>query len=75
MNTKAQNTETKRMCWLHGAHVVVSEYNNNGTCNCMDCHGTHCQNCPTYQAKVAEIVDICSPTICQQCLTHQGHSR
>ncbi len=35
----------KKFCNFHAAHVVISEYNNNGECACLKCPGMACQSC------------------------------
>ena len=38
-----------KICGLHASTVVVSEYNNNGECKCLNCPGVYCQSCQQYQ--------------------------
>ena len=39
----------RKFCGLQGAHVVMSEHNNNGQCKCLDCVGAGCQSCQQYK--------------------------
>ena len=48
----------KRFCGLHGAHVVVSEYNKNGECECLSCPGFTCSRCKKHQDLVDESVRL-----------------
>ncbi|MBD5391726.1 hypothetical protein HDR66_02880 [bacterium] len=59
------NDSNKKMCGLWHEHVAPSEHNS--TCNCVNCFGTHCQVCPTYQELVAEIMDSIHPLHCHAC--------
>lgn len=47
------------MCGLHGANVVVSEYNKNGECECLKCGPwvTRCENCEQYKALQKEATE------------------
>lgn len=65
------NIQSKPMCGLWHANVVVSPYNDNGECPCLECFGMHCRDCNVYQAKVAEIADIVRPTNCQKCQRYE----
>ena len=44
------------MCGLHAANVVVSEYNKNGECPCLNCNPCtmHCQQCSHYKDLLKE---------------------
>ncbi|MBR5354884.1 MAG: hypothetical protein IK122_02050 [Alphaproteobacteria bacterium] len=48
----------KKFCGLQGAHVVVSEYNDNGECICLFCLGHMCSRCKHYRNLVAESVRL-----------------
>ena len=63
----------KKMCGLNGAAVVISNENKNGTCACIGCVGTHCQNCEEYKTKVRDLGDgsITVTANCARCLEHQ----
>lgn len=65
-----KNTESneKKMCGLWHAHVCISEYNDFGKCNCIDCFGMHCQDCKTYFKLRSKIDDVIEKTICDKCL-------
>ena len=39
----------KPICGLRGVHVVVSEYNDNGKCSCINCNPNICQACSRYK--------------------------
>ena len=43
-----ENTD-KKFCGFQGAHVIISEYNNNGKCDCLGCPGLACQTCKKYK--------------------------
>ena len=51
-------SKCKKFCGLHGAHVVVSEYNKNGKCKCLSCPGFVCVRCKKYQDLVVESVRL-----------------
>lgn len=38
-----------KFCGLHAAHVVISTYNNDGKCKCLNCSGVRCQHCQQYK--------------------------
>lgn len=40
-----KNKVLNNFCGFHAAHVVMSEYNNNGECVCLGCPGMACQSC------------------------------
>ncbi len=44
----------KPMCGLHGAHVVLSEHNENGKCRCINCNPRACQVCSRYKELIDE---------------------
>ena len=44
----------KPLCGLHDANVVVSEYNWNGTCKCLNCNPCTCQTCSRYKELLDE---------------------
>ena len=60
------------MCGLWHAHVEISQYNNNGECNCLECFGGHCHNCKTYNELIEEMICAIEQTRCQKC---QGYTR
>ena len=47
----------KPMCGLHAANVVVSGYNENGTCKCLKCPGLNCHKCEQYKKLLKEADD------------------
>ncbi len=63
--------EEKKMCGLWHAHVALSEYNDFGKCDCLDCFGGGCHNCRTYlrlSREVLEINELSEKTRCDKCL-------
>ncbi len=66
-NKKSQ-TDIKKMCGLWHCHVVLSEYNDFGKCNCIECFGMNCHNCKTYIELQSQITDILEKTKCNKCL-------
>lgn len=44
----------KPMCGLHGVNVVLSEYNENGKCRCINCNPCMCQQCSRYKELLDE---------------------
>lgn len=68
--------EFKPMCGLFNSNVVVSPYNDNGACQCINCGGAHCRDCSTYRAKVdAAPLNIFEPSACQLCLRYPSKTR
>lgn len=53
-----KKNSNKKFCGLYGAHVIVSNYNNNGECICLSCLGHHCSNCQHYSDLVDESVRL-----------------
>ena len=49
-----KNNNDKKFCGFQGAHVVASEYNNNGACECLGCPGCACQSCRKYKELLRE---------------------
>ena len=44
----------KKFCGFQGAHVVASEYNDDGECICLFCLGNICSRCKHYRNLVDE---------------------
>ena len=63
----------KKLCGLHGAHVVVSPENHDGTCACIGCLGTHCQICEEYKTKARDLTDGTTTVTanCARCMERQ----
>lgn len=71
----ANNYTKKQMCGLWHAHVVPSEHNDNGKCECIGCFGTHCHGCAKYRALSEKICGMFEKTVCQLCREHQEKTR
>lgn len=67
----------KPMCGLWHANVTVSEHNNNGKCECLNCGGTHCHDCSQYarlqEANIA--LSILEKTRCELCQACQEKTK
>ena len=48
----------QKLCGFQGAHVVVSEYNNNGECACLGCPGCNCPDCEHYKDLLHESAQL-----------------
>ena len=55
------------MCGLWHAHVDVSEHNDNGECECLECFGGHCHTCQRYVDLVEELIAATNETRCFLC--------
>ncbi len=60
--------EIHKLCGLWHAHVILSEYNDFGKCNCIECFGMNCHNCKTYINLQSQITGIFEKTKCDKCL-------
>jgi hypothetical protein len=49
------NSCYRPMCGLHGVNVVVSTYNQNGMCRCINCNPRACQSCARYKEILQEL--------------------
>ena len=55
----------KVMCGLWGCHVELSRHNDK--CPCVNCFGTHCQMCKTYEKYSLESDCIRERVECNLC--------
>ena len=67
----------KPMCGLWHANVAVSEHNDNGACECLNCFGTHCHDCATFEKLADERagLDLLQKTRCQLCQAYEYKTR
>lgn len=72
---KMSGGDKKFMCGLFNAHVVMSLFNKNATCECINCFGTHCRDCAAYQARVNDVLEPRRPTRCQSCLGYNNQKQ
>ena len=65
----------KKLCGLHGAHVKISQFNNNGNCQCLGCPGLHCHECSTFDDYAAQSAEYGERTKCFLCQTFRTKNR
>lgn len=58
----------KKICGLFGASVIISQYNNYGSCACLGCIGNKCTICDRYQSLLKTLyIDTIQCEKCMNC--------